>query len=62
MRVYTQRYRFWTATTADFIRLASEMAGEDLTPFFRNWGVRPEDRGPYQPTMPLGAAKPFTQP
>ncbi|MFC4076713.1 M1 family metallopeptidase [Salinithrix halophila] len=37
MNTYYDRYRFRTATTADFIQTANEVAGKDLTPFFNRW-------------------------
>ncbi|WP_124727803.1 M1 family metallopeptidase [Staphylospora marina] len=37
MSTYYDRYRFKTATTRDFIRVAGEVAGKDLVPFFREW-------------------------
>lgn len=37
MSTYYNRYQFQTATTADFIRVAKEVAGKDLQPFFDRW-------------------------
>lgn len=37
LRTYYQRYRYQIATTDDFIRVANEVAGKDLTPFFNRW-------------------------
>jgi aminopeptidase N len=36
-RTWVNRHRDGTATTADFVRLASEVAGRDLDGFFRPW-------------------------
>ncbi|MER6344657.1 M1 family metallopeptidase [Streptomyces sp. NPDC001595] len=36
-RAWVSRHRDATATTADFVHLASEMAGRDLTGFFAGW-------------------------
>jgi aminopeptidase N len=36
-RGWTQRYRNQSASTADFIALASHIAGRDLTDFLRDW-------------------------
>ncbi|MBW8796763.1 MAG: M1 family metallopeptidase [Streptomyces sp.] len=36
-RIWVQRHRDATATTADFVRLASAVAGRDLTGFFDAW-------------------------
>ncbi|NYV75885.1 M1 family metallopeptidase, partial [Streptomyces sp. UH6] len=36
-RAWVHRHRDGTATTADFVRLASEIAGRDLDGFFRAW-------------------------
>jgi Peptidase family M1 domain len=35
MRTYAERWRFGHPTSEDFYRVASEVAGRDLTPFFR---------------------------
>jgi Peptidase family M1 domain len=37
LRTYYDRYKFQVATTADFIKVANEVAGKDLTPFFDRW-------------------------
>ncbi len=37
LRTYYDRYQFQVATTEDFIRVANEVAGKDLTPFFNRW-------------------------
>ncbi|MGA9172693.1 MAG: M1 family metallopeptidase, partial [Thermoactinomyces sp.] len=37
LHTYYERYRFKVATTQDFIRVANEVAGKDLTPFFNQW-------------------------
>ncbi|PTX64885.1 peptidase M1-like protein [Melghirimyces profundicolus] len=46
MSTYYDRYRFQTATTRDFIRVASEVAGQDLEPFFDRWLYFKKDRAP----------------
>jgi hypothetical protein len=58
LRRYTEAYRFKTATTADFIRLAEEEAGRDLLQFFREHKIDPTLREPYRPVMPLGTVHP----
>lgn len=55
---YTEEYRFKTATTADFVRLAEQAAGRDLTPFFRAHKLDPDSRELYRPVMPLGTVRP----
>jgi aminopeptidase N len=37
LKTYYETYRFKIATTADFIRVANQVAGKDLTPFFKEW-------------------------
>lgn len=37
MKTYYQQYQFKTATTGDFIRLASKVSGKNLKPFFDKW-------------------------
>ena len=37
LQQFTQRYRFDIATTEDFIQLSEEIAGRDLSGFFRRW-------------------------
>ncbi|HET8628790.1 MAG TPA: M1 family metallopeptidase [Thermomicrobiales bacterium] len=37
LRTYADRYRQGNATTADFIRVASAVSGQDLTAFFHDW-------------------------
>jgi hypothetical protein len=37
LKTYYQRYQYQIATTEDFIRVANEVAGKDLTPFFDKW-------------------------
>lgn len=37
LRTYYDRYKFQVATTRDFIRVANEVTGKDLTPFFDRW-------------------------
>jgi aminopeptidase N len=36
-REWADRYRYGVASTADFIALASEIAGRDLEPFLTAW-------------------------
>jgi aminopeptidase N len=37
LRTYTERYRYGNAGTADFIAIAEEVSGQDLTEFFDAW-------------------------
>jgi aminopeptidase N len=37
LRTYYERYQYKIATTADFIQVANEVAGKDLSPFFQEW-------------------------
>lgn len=37
LRAYYDQYRFRIATTSDFIRVANEVSGKDLTDFFNRW-------------------------
>ncbi|MBK5290030.1 MAG: M1 family metallopeptidase [Acidimicrobiia bacterium] len=37
VKVWTAKYRYANATTADFIALTNEIAGQDLTDFFHRW-------------------------
>lgn len=37
MRTYYQKFKYRTATTKDFLQVASEVAGKDLQPFFDQW-------------------------
>ncbi|MFF4438519.1 M1 family metallopeptidase [Streptomyces sp. NPDC001621] len=46
-RAWVSRYRGRAAGTRDFVALASEVAGEDLTPFLTPWLY-----GPHTPPMP----------
>ncbi|HWI53243.1 MAG TPA: M1 family metallopeptidase [Symbiobacteriaceae bacterium] len=55
---WTETYRFKTATTADFVRMASQVAGEDLTDFFLSHKIDLGAREPYRPVMPLGRVNP----
>jgi hypothetical protein len=57
MQEWVRRFRFKTATTGEFIRLANEMTGQDLTDFFHQHGIDPTDRQPYQPPLPPGKAR-----
>ena len=58
IRAYVRRFQFRTATTADFIALAEEISGQELTAFFRARQIEPEDRAPYRPIMPPGQMVP----
>jgi hypothetical protein len=58
MHRYTETYKFKTATTADFVRLAGEVAGRDLGAFFRAHKIDLTAREAYRPVMPLGAVWP----
>ncbi|TCS94741.1 M1 family metallopeptidase [Hazenella coriacea] len=37
MRTYYETYQFQTATTQDFIKIANQVSGKNLTPFFQKW-------------------------
>lgn len=37
LNTYYQKYRYQIATTEDFIRIANQVAQQDLTPFFNKW-------------------------
>lgn len=37
LRSWTTKYRYGTATTADFVTLTNQIAGRDLTDFFHDW-------------------------
>ncbi|MBA4493177.1 M1 family metallopeptidase [Paenactinomyces guangxiensis] len=37
LHTYYDKFQYRTATTRDFIRVANEVAGKDLTPFFQEW-------------------------
>lgn len=37
LSTYYQRFRYQTATTADFLQLAQDIAGRDLTPLYQRW-------------------------
>jgi aminopeptidase N len=37
LNTYYHQYQFRIATTTDFIRVANQVAGKDLTPFFQRW-------------------------
>jgi len=37
LRTYTERFRYGNASTADFIAVAEEVSGQDLTEFFDAW-------------------------
>jgi aminopeptidase N len=58
MHRYTETYRFKTATTADFVRMAQQVAGRDLSAFFRAHKIDLTAREAYRPVMPLGAVWP----
>ncbi|HWI60967.1 MAG TPA: M1 family metallopeptidase [Symbiobacteriaceae bacterium] len=55
---WTETFRFKTATTADFLQLAEQVAGEDLQAFFRAHKIDPGAREPYRPVIPLGRVQP----
>ncbi|HYF95017.1 MAG TPA: M1 family metallopeptidase [Symbiobacteriaceae bacterium] len=55
---WTDTYRFKTATTTDFVRMAEAVAGEDLSSFFRSHRIDPGAREPYRAVLPLGQVKP----
>ncbi|HYG60609.1 MAG TPA: M1 family aminopeptidase, partial [Symbiobacteriaceae bacterium] len=59
LQEYVNRYRFKTATTADFVRVAGEVSGRDLTGFFREHGVEPQLREKPRVVIPLGQVKPW---
>jgi hypothetical protein len=42
-RTWVQRYRDKSASTADFIALASQVSGRDLSGFLRDWLFRHQD-------------------
>lgn len=54
MRTWVERYRFKTATTADFLAHAEAVAGRPLGQFFADRGVDPGVREPYTPAQPPG--------
>lgn len=58
MRTYVERYKFKTATTADFVRTAEEVAGRDLKQFFLDHAVDPSMRESYRAVIPPGQVKP----
>ena len=37
MRTYYDRYKYSNATTADFIAIAEEISGQELSAFFDSW-------------------------
>jgi aminopeptidase N len=49
-RTWTRRYHDSTATTADFVHLASRIAGRDLTAFLHAWLY--DERTPPMPGHP----------
>ncbi|MYU24980.1 M1 family metallopeptidase [Streptomyces sp. SID8352] len=57
-RAWTARHRDSTATTADFVRLASATAGRDLEGFLRDWlhGARTPPMPGHPDWRPAGAA------
>jgi aminopeptidase N len=59
-RAWVERYRFRSASTEDFIALASEVAGRDLGPFLRDWlyGTKtpPMPGHPRWQVAPVGSA------
>lgn len=58
MKEWVRKKKFKTATTADFIRHAEEISGQDLEEFFAFHGVDPGERDVYRPPIPLGRATP----
>jgi aminopeptidase N len=54
LRVYTERFRYGNASTADFIALAEEISGNDLGAFFTSWLYT--DRLPSIPELGLTTA------
>ena len=60
LRTYGERFGGKTATTEDFIGVANEVSGQDLTSFFRSWlGSGPLPELPKAPA-PLGSDPPTT--
>jgi len=60
LRTYGERFGGKTATTEDFIGVASEVSGQDLTGFFRSWlGPGPLPGLP-KTSVPLGSDPPPT--
>jgi aminopeptidase N len=59
-RGWTQRYRDQSAGTADFIALASQIAGRDLTAFLRDWLYG--ERTPPMPGHPDWTVDPVHEP
>lgn len=58
MHEWVKQMQFRTATTAEFVRLAEQISGRDLTLFFEEHSISLQDRGPYEPLFPLGDATP----
>ncbi|MGE5675276.1 MAG: M1 family metallopeptidase [Mycobacterium leprae] len=58
MQEWVRQYKFKTATTADFIYLATQVSGRPLKEFFTQHGIYAADRGRYRPIMPLGQESP----
>lgn len=58
MKEWVRRYTHRTATSAEFVALATEITGRNLTGFFTAHEVFPADRSPYRPVLPLGQAVP----
>jgi hypothetical protein len=58
LQEWVAHYRFQTATTLDFVRLAEEVSGQDLAAFFAAHKVDPSLREGYRPILPLGKVKP----
>lgn len=51
LRTYYDRFKYSNATTEDFITLAEEISGQDLTDFFQGWLF--DERVPPKPDMKL---------
>ncbi|HEX5506236.1 MAG TPA: M1 family metallopeptidase, partial [Thermomicrobiales bacterium] len=51
LRAYADRYRQGNVTTADFIRVAGAVSGQDLTAFFHDW-LYADDPPPMPPLLP----------
>ncbi|MFI6377027.1 M1 family metallopeptidase [Streptomyces sp. NPDC050546] len=59
-RAWVGRYRDGTASTADYVRLASEISGRDLSGFFKDWlyGEKTPPMPGHPDWKPLASAKP----
>ena len=43
LQTYYERYKFKIATTKDFIQVTNEIIGRDMTPFFNEWFLTPQN-------------------